>query len=264
MIKGLYAAASAMIAGMERQTVISQNIANADTPGFKTILLGLNDWIDTPVITNSERTQSNPFLPTAFNSLLPDQLRYLGDLGLGVNTSPEEIDYAQGAMQTTGEPFDVAIEGTGYFHIQTPEGDRYTRDGRFLRDAEGNLVTEEGYKVLGQDGQPIILPEGEVEIGLDGTIAVENEEVAQIGLFSFENPETDLVRSPSNLYIATGAPVDTGGGNIRQGTLEMSNVNISQMMAQMISIARSYEAAQKLVSVQDSLLGRAISVLGKA
>jgi flagellar basal-body rod protein FlgF len=263
MIKGLYAAASAMIAGMERQTIISHNIANADTTGFKTVLLGLNDWIDTQVVTNSEQTQINPLLPSVYNTLLPDQLRYVGDLGLGVDTSAETIDFTQGALETTGETYDVAIEGDGFFHIQTTDGDRYTRDGRFLRDAEGNLVTVDGNKVLDQDGQPITLEEGDVGIGLDGMIYVDNEEVTKIGLFTFENPITDLTRDPSNMYIATGTALETGVGTIRQSTLEMSNVNISQMMTQMISVARNYEAAQKLVTVQDSLLGKTISTLGK-
>jgi len=263
MIKGLYAAASAMIAGMERQTIISHNIANADTAGFKTVLLGINSWIDTQVVTNTEQTQINPLVPSIYSTMLPDQLRYVGDLGLGVDTSPEVIDFAQGALETTGEPYDVAIEGEGFFHIQTLEGDRYTRDGRFLRDAEGNLVTVDGNKVLSQDGQPIVIGEGDVSIGLDGTIYVDNEEISKIGVFSFENPEKDLIRDPSNMFIANGTPMDSGTGTIRQSTLEMSNVSISQMMTQMISVARNYEAAQKLVTVQDTLLGKTISTLGK-
>jgi flagellar basal-body rod protein FlgF len=263
MIKGLYAAASAMIVGMERQTIISQNISNVDTPGFKTLLLGMDDWLKTSVVPEKINGEAFSGFSIAGNALVQNQLRLLGNLGLGTMTSPEVVDYTQGGMQTTGESLDFAIEGDGFFHIQTSSGDRYTRDGRFLRDAEGTLVTIDGNKVLSVDGQEISIPDGEIKVNLDGTIYANNQEVAQIGVFRFENPETDIARDPSNLYIAIGAPINTEVGNIRQGSLEMSNVNIAQMMTQMVSVARSYEAAQKMVTIQDSLLGKAISTLGR-
>lgn len=263
MIKGLYAAASAMLSQMERQTILSHNISNVDTPGFKTIMMGLEDWKKTDVIPQEQTYPDDPNIPTMLNRLSQKQLLWLGEIGLGVQTSPETIDYEQGSLQDTNEPLDFAVEGDGFFHIQTPDGDRYTRDGRFLKDSEGTLVTSEGYKVLSQDGQTITVPDGEIAVGTDGMISVDGNEVAQIGLFSFENVSTDLIRDPSNLYIANGSPLDTGTGQIRQGSLEMSNVSISQMTSQMISVARSYEAAQKLVTVQDQLLSRSFSTLGK-
>jgi flagellar basal-body rod protein FlgF len=263
MIKGLYAAASAMIVGMERQTIISQNISNVDTPGFKTLLLGMDDWLKTSVIPQKINDEAINGFSFGTSTLVQNQLRLIGDLGLGSITSPELVDYTQGGMQTTGEPFDFAIEGEGFFHIQTASGDRYTRDGRFLRDAEGTLVTVDGNKVLSADGQEISIPDGDVKVNLDGRIYVDDQEIAQIGLFRFENLETDIARDPSNLYMAIGTPINTEIGNLRQGSLEMSNVNIAQMMTQMVSVARSYEAAQKMVTVQDNLLGKAISSLGR-
>ncbi len=262
MIKGIYAAASAMIANMNRQTLLSHNIANVDTPGYKTISNSLEDWIDTAVVPQMINSTSNSILSTKIPFLNSTTLRYLGDLGLGVETSPEVVDYQQGSFQSTGEAFDLAIQGDGMFHIETEAGERYTRDGRFLRDSAGNLVTSEGYFVLDAGGQRINLPEGEVYIDQIGRIQVGGEEIAQIGLVGFENLAKDVVREPSNLFAAVGEPIDASG-TIQQGYLEMSNVNIAEMMTKMISVSRSYEAAQRMVTVQDSLLGRAISVLGK-
>jgi flagellar basal-body rod protein FlgF len=262
MIKGLYAAASAMIVGMERQTIIGQNISNVDTPGFKTMLMSMNDWVKTAVVPQKMNGDTSSFFPTSYNSLIQNQLNYVGDLGLGTATSPEMLDYAQGGMQTTGETYDLAIEGQGFFHIQTPSGDRYTRDGRFLRDSEGTLTTVDGNKVLSIDGQSITIPDGDTKVGLDGKITVDDQEIAQIGVYNFDNLSTDIARDPSNLYVAIGSPTQTDIGNIRQGSLEMSNVNIAQMTTQMVSVARNYEAAQKMVTIQDGLLGKAISTLG--
>lgn len=263
MIKGIYAAASAMIANMERQTVLSHNIANVDTPGFKTVLVGLDDWVNTAVVPQQIDGEDGGILSAAIPFLEVDRLTYLGNLGLGVESAPESINYTQGSMQSTGEPLDFAIQGDGFFHILTPDGERYTRDGRFIRDAEGSLVTVDGNYVLDTSGQLIQLPGNDVEVDSSGMIHYEGEPIAQIGLAAFENPAVELAREPSNLYAAIGAPLDAESGDIRQGHLEMSNVNIAEMMTKMISVGRNYEAAQRMVSIQDTLLGRAISTLGK-
>ena len=263
MIKGMYAAASAMIAGMNRQTVLSHNISNVDTPGFKDIIITMEDWEKTSVYpqeSGNYGTSLVSFLSTGASSGLT---QYLGELGLGVETAPELIDYTQGALQTTGEEFDLAFQGEGFFRIQTPDGEKYTRDGRFTLDAAGNLVTANGYFVLDDNGQPINLPDGEVAFDIDGTIYVDAQETSRLGLMAFENPSENMVREPSNLYSALDSAVETDVGEVHQGVLEMSNVNIGEIMAQMVSVGRAYEAAQQLLSTQDSLLGNAISTLGK-
>jgi flagellar basal body rod protein FlgG len=251
MIKGLYAAASAMLANLSRHGTLSHNVANLDTPGFKEVLVSLDDWVGTTVV--------HPPGPTAG----PSQLRWIGNLGLGVETTPEINNFAQGGMRVTGMPLDVAVEGPGFFRVETPNGERYTRDGRFMRDMEGNLVTVDGYFVLDDGGGRINIPEGEVSITPDGVITVNGQQAGQIGLAAFENPEAELTRDLPNTFAAAGEPTGEETGAIQQGALEMSNANPAQIMSQMVAVSRAYEAAQKMVQNQDELLGRTISTLGR-
>lgn len=249
MIKGLYSAASAMIANLTRQGILAHNVANLDTPGFKEILVSMDDWAQVPVVY--------PPGPTSLG-----ELSWIGNLGLGVDTSPEITDYDQGGLRQTDQPFDFSIQGPGFFRIQTPDGERYSRDGRFDRDVEGNLVTVDGNHVLDEAGQPINIPAGELVVALDGSMMVNGQSVGKIGLAAFENPGAELKRDSPNMFIAEGGSTSEITGTIQQGYLEMSNANPSQLMTQMVAVARAYEAAQKMVQTQDELLGRAISRLG--
>lgn len=251
MIKGLYSAASAMLANLTRHGTLTHNVSNLDTPGFKQILVSLDDFIETPVVV--------PPGPTAGAS----RLQRVGDLGLGVESAPQETDFSQGGLRLTGQPLDLAIQGQGFFRVQTPAGERYTRDGRFQRDAEGNLVTVDGYSVLDEGGQPINLPEGDLVITADGTLLVNGESAGQIGLASFTDPAAELVRDGSNLFAAAGGPTGDELGAVEQGYLEMSNANPAQLMTQMVAVSRAYEAAQQMVATEDELLGKAISSLGR-
>jgi flagellar hook-basal body protein len=127
MIKGLYSAVSAMLANLSRHGTLSHNVSNLDTPGFKQVLVSLDDFVETAVV--------DPPGPTTGAR----RLRRIGDLGLGVESSPEMVDFTPGGLRFTGQPLDLALQGAGFFRIQTPNGERYTRDGRFIRDVEGSL-----------------------------------------------------------------------------------------------------------------------------
>ncbi|MGB9897580.1 flagellar hook-basal body protein [Thermanaerothrix sp.] len=255
MIKGFYAAVSAMVVGATRQETLAHNLANLDTPGFKQILNTMDEFTHTSVLFSPGNVTRSPVL------------RAVGNLGLGVELNPEATNFSAGALKLTGNKLDFAIQGEGFFRLLTPDGERYTRDGRFLVDAQGNLVNINGFKVLDQNGQAIILPEGATpEVSTDGTLRVEGQVVAQIGLALFDDPENQLGRDQFNTFRALGAPSNNPEiprGLIHQGALEMSNVNPSQLMAQMVMIARSYEAAQQMAQLQDELLGQAIRTLGR-
>ena len=253
MIKGLYSAASAMLAGLTRQNMLTHNLANIDTPGFREILLSLDDFINTEVSSRPDFNYTRRALP-------------LGQLGLGVEISPEITNYEQGALKQTGEQFDVALQGAGFFQVQTPTGNRFTRDGRFARDIDGNLVTIDGYFVLDANAQPLTVPEGGVSIAGDGTLADETGAVVgQLGLFTFADPEAELARDgeQGNLFIATGNATADTASTVVQGFLESANINPAQLMTQMVAVNRAYEAAQRMVQVQDELLGRAISTISR-
>ena len=250
MIKGLYSAASAMLAEVQREQLLVHNVANLTTPGFKQIMSSLDDFMSTQVYNpTTEPVDPNP--------------QTIGDLGLGVENAPDTTDFSQGGLQSTGNDLDVAIEGDGFFRVRTPDGERYTRDGRFLRDSSGQLVTVDGYQVLNAAGQPIKLPAGQVEIGLDGTISVDGTQAGKIGLANFAKPATDLQRDANNTFSATNPPSGTANGQLHQRYLEGSNANASQIATMMVTISRSYQAAQQMVQSQDELLGETISSLGR-
>ncbi|MCB9134636.1 MAG: flagellar hook-basal body protein [Anaerolineales bacterium] len=251
MIKGLYAAASAMIAGMNRQNALAHNISNMDTPGFKQILVTMGEFVNTRVVHPPAATVN------------AGRMTYVGTLGLGVEPSEDQTIYTQGALKYTSQQLDFAIEGPGFFRVETPNGERYTRDGRFIRDAEGQLVTVDGYYLLDANGQHITLPEGDVMVLGNGTMYVDNAEVAQIGLAGFANPETDLTPDLPNTFTALNAPNNAELGIINQGYLEMSNADPAELMTQMVMVSRAYEAAQQMVQNQDELLGKTIARLGQ-
>jgi flagellar basal-body rod protein FlgF len=250
MIKGLYSAVSAMVMNAARQQVLSHNIANLQTPGFKQILTSVRDFMQNQEV----------YIPGQGPAGSVD---YIGNLGLGSQVGVEYVDFAEGALQDTGNPLDLAIQGKGMFRVDTPDGERYTRDGRFLRDADNNLVTVQGFQVLDDTGQPIQLPDGQVSVAPDGTISVNGEEVAQLGIGVFDNPETELQHTEGNLFTGPAASTGTDVPRVVQGYLETSNANPSQLMTQLVEVARSYEAAQKLVQNQDELLGKTIASLGR-
>jgi len=249
MIKGLYSAASALITGVYRQQAVAHDIANLDTAGFKQILTSLSDFDTTSAYT--QQLSNSTSSPT-----------YLGELGLGVTASPEKTDFSQGNLKSTDSTLDFAIDGAGFFEIKTAAGTRYTRDGRFSKDASGQLVTVDGNLVLNSTGQSIKLPEGDIAVSPDGTITVNGTTSGKIGLAYFTDTST-LTRDADNTFTSTTAPATTGGGSILQSTLEESNVDSTKLMTQMIEIERSYQAAQQMVQNQDELLGKSISTLGR-
>jgi flagellar basal body rod protein FlgG len=250
MIKGLYSAASAMIVNAARQQVISHNIANLETPGFKQVLTTVEDFMKTGVT----------YSPA---NLLRDRQSFIGSIGLGSETGPDYVDFTQGGLESTENPYDLAIQGTGFFRVRTPDGIRYTRDGRFIRDAQNNLVTVEGFSVLNESNQPIKLVEGILSVAQDGTLSVNGTAAGKLGISAFTNPRTELKFDRGNLFSGPAASSSQAKSQIAQGYLEMSNANPSSLMTEMVQVARSYEAAQKMVQNQDEILGKAIGSLGR-
>lgn len=250
MIKGLYSAVSAMLMNAARQQVLSHNISNLETAGFKQILTTAEGFMQNQSVYTSENTLSG-------------SVNYLGVLGLGSQMSAEYIDYQPGALQDTGNPLDFALQGNGFFTVKTADGNRYTRDGRFLRDAEKMLVTIEGYPVLDDAAQTIELPDGEVTVAADGSISVNGTAVATLGIGVFADPKTELQHTEGNLFTGPAASTSEETSQVAQGYLEASNANPSQLMTQLVEVSRSYEAAQKMVQNHDELLGKTIASLGR-
>lgn len=240
MIKGIYTSASGMIPHVLKQEVFANNMANANTIGFKRDRVFLQK------------------LKQAQDGLITD-LEWKVPMVDGVY-----IDFSQGFTRKTECPLDVAIEGEGFFVVQSPEGERFTKDGEFCLNQEGMLVNKNGHLVLSDSG-PITISGDDISISGDGTISVDGSEVAKIRIVDFEKPY-NLVKVNYG-YLAPAEEeaqaINAEDYEVRQGYVEESNVNIIEQMVDMLVSFRAYEAGQKSIHAQDETLDKAVNDLGR-
>jgi len=165
----------------------------------------------------------------------------------------------------TGNPLDLAINGAGFFAVQTPSGTLYTRDGTFFRDSEGRLARADGGLLLSEDDAPLQVGTGDIIVEGDGTVSSGGQTVGRIRVVDFD-PTQRLLKLGSN-YLAPEDPVTpeiaAAGAAISQGFLERSNVDLARASVEMITAVRSYEASQRMIQLQDQTLDRAINDVGK-
>jgi flagellar basal-body rod protein FlgG len=228
MDRGLYIAASGMLAEQIRQDQIANDLANASTPGYK-----------------ADRTAQQSFGNLLLNNSLTGQ--QIGPQSTAVQVRRIQTDFTPQPARDTGEPLDFAIVGNGFFAVQTAQGVRYTRNGQFSADAQGDLVTELGDRVLGRNGQPI-------RVGADGRVDPRNLNVVLLN-----NP-----RKQGDNYV-TGTPGAVAGqtaGQVRAGALEASGADPTRSMVDMISSMRSYESGQKVIQTIDETLNKAVTQVG--
>lgn len=256
MLRGLYTSGLGMQAQMNKMDVVANNIANADTAGFK---------------RDSVATQS---FTEELLKRLHDPAGYANshDSSLGMITSGLAVDniytdFSNGNIRNTGDRFNAAISGTGFFVIRMTDGtgaavERYTRDGSFTLNAQRVLISKDGSPVLGQNGV-ITVPDGEMTIEANGSIVVDGVIIDALRLVNFENPES-LRKYGINSYDTTPESVAAPfTGVVRQGFLEDSNVNTIKEMMELISTSRVYEANQRMVTSMDAVLGRAVNDVGR-
>jgi flagellar basal-body rod protein FlgG len=237
-----------------RMRVISNNLANVNTTGFKRDRAAFETLAYQVVTAPGAASTAESKYATGLN------------LGTGVRVQGTARIDTQGAMQTTGNSLDLALDGDGYFQVQLPGGQLgYTRAGNFSRSAEGLLVTSEGYQV--QPG--ITVPEGatSITIGTDGTVSAtipgqaEASQIGQIQVAGFPNA-AGLQSTGDNFLIETaasgaanlGVAGEDGRGRVRQGMLESSNVNVVEELVDMIETQRAYEVNSKMISATDDML----------
>jgi flagellar basal-body rod protein FlgG len=254
MLSSLWIAKTGLDAQQTRMDVISNNLANANTTGFKSSRASFQDLIyqnkGQPGGQTTEQTQS------------PSGLM----LGTGVRVVGTEKLFSQGNISQTGNPLDVAIQGNGFLQVSMPDGTiAYTRDGSLHTDPNGQVVTADGYAL-----EPAItLPPNvkSITIGTDGTVSATTASSAasvQVGtlqLADFVNP-AGLQPQGDNLYLETGSsgtpqtgqPGLNGMGTLQQGSLESSNVNVVEQMVNMIETQRTYEMNSKAISSTDQML----------
>lgn len=224
--------------------IAANNIANADTTGFKAEQLLLGTEI-------GERARNHAVRPGA---------SFVLDNGVG-------RDYGQGALSQTGRPLDFAIEGEGvFFELETAQGAAYTRDGAFTVDPEGRLVTEAGHAVQGEGGEIILDPaRGQASVAGDGTITQDGQPVAQLKLVRFDALAA-LSKGGDGLYrnASNAIAMDAADARVRQGMLEGSNVNPILEVTHLIEISRAYERITRMIENTNDLSRRAVERLGRA
>jgi flagellar basal-body rod protein FlgG len=217
-----------MLAEQVRQDQIANDLANASTAGYK-----------------AERTTQQSFGQMLLTNSVTGQ--QIGNVTTGVGVTNTVTDWTPQPLKDTGEPLDFAINGDGFFAVRTAEGTRYTRNGQFSSDANGQLTTLQGDLVLGRDNQPI-------KLGDDGKV-----DPRLLNVVLLNNPEKE-----GNNYI-TGTPGTVAGqtvGQVRSGALEGSGADPAQSMVDMMASMRAYEAGQKVIQTIDETLGKAAGAVG--
>lgn len=277
MIRGWYTGASGMTAQQHRLDAVANNLANVDTDGYKKdvaihkafpelLLRRLND----------DGVYLHPFGSA-------DAAPIIGKIGTGVETNELFTIFEQGALKETESDFDVALDGKGFFAVATPWGERYTRNGSFQLGKEGYLETKDGYPVLGEHG-PIRVKEHNFKIDKDGRVWVNAEYPDDPEVFTSKESNTwsqtvlldtlKIVEFDNDRYLAKQGnslykDTDVSGPariieegrrpKVIQGFVEASNVNPVIEMVQMIEVNRAYEANQKVIQAEDSMLGKLIN-----
>lgn len=254
MVRSLFTAATGMIAQQTQVDVTSHNIANVNTMGYKKNRAEFADLMYQSMTYAGTPTSTTTIHPTGI------------EVGLGVRPQAITKIHSQGYFKETGNNLDIVIAGNGFFQVTMPDGNiAYTRNGAWKLDVDGNIVNDDGY--LLQPNITIPADATQISIGVDGTVSVlqpgnnEMQQVGQIELVNFINP-AGLHSSGDNLFFetgASGAPIigiagQDGLGQIKQGFVEMSNVQLVEEMTELITGQRAYEANSKAITTSDSML----------
>lgn len=221
---------------MREMQLIANNIANASTAGFRREGVVFSEYV--------RRLDDAPSLSMA-------------------HASARHVDLTPGETEMTGATFDFAIEGNGFFLVETPQGNRLTRAGMFSASSEGLLVSPDGHRLLDQGGAPVFVPPDvdQVMLSSDGTLSAGGEPIAQIGLWQ-PAADGDLQHEGGTLFRTTQGEVLLDDGRMVQGRIEASNVNPMSELARMVEVQRAYEAGQSFLDREDDRLRTVIQVLG--
>ena len=258
MLRGLYTAYTGMLNEQYRMDIMSNNLANADTTGFKKEGSTSQSYSEVMAVKIKDTTE---FRNTP---------KRLGNMSLGVKIGETYTDFDQGSLRDTGNTYDLAISGDGFFNIEFTNkagetSTKYTRDGGFTLTADGYLTTKDGDYVLGQNGRiQLSITAGSTVIDNDGRIYHDDSLVAQLKITEFEDTNY-LTHYGETMWDAKEGAVasDATDAKIHQGYLEMSNTSVVKEMVNMISIQRQYEANQKLITTYDESLEKSVNQVGK-
>ncbi len=257
MVRGLYTAWTGMANEQKRLDVISNNLANSATVGYKKE--GVTSQSFDEQLTIKIKDRSEPITGD----------RIIGSMSLGVKIGEVYTDYSGGSLRETGNTFDLALDGSGFFQVAVTDRNgetymRYTRAGGFHMTSDGYVVNSEGNHLQGESGDVLVPTDaGEILVDIDGSIYADGEYVDKINLFDFEDYNYlkkygDVMYEPVD-----GAEAKDATGLIRQGYTEQSNVNVVSEMVNMIAITRAYEANQKVIQSVDQTLENSANSIGR-
>lgn len=229
MSDGIYAALSGAVAQERTLEVVANNVANVGTTGFRGDRVTFAESLS--------RATATPGVPTSIRYVTIDRLM---------------IDESAGPVRETGNPLDMALSGDGYFAVQTEAGERYTRDGRFMMDADGSVRTHDGHALLtvgadGEPGPPLVVPPGSaaLSVGTDGTVSAGTAVIGRVRLV--EIPADSLRHEGETLFAATGNVTDATSASVLSGWLEGANVGAISGMNELIATTRTFEAFQRVI-----------------
>lgn len=254
MIKGLYTAASGMMLQMAKQDVVANNLANVNTSGYKKHV-AVSRAFPEMLISRLGETKEN-----AWGELKAERPTVIGRLGTGACMDGLYTDFQTGNIRKTDNNSDLAITSSGYFVVETPDGERFTRCGEFKINSDGMLTTSEGYPVIDAFDDYIYI-EGEFTVDRMGNIIIDGEELTRFKIVDFENPQA-LERQGDSLLNADEEYTEAEHAQLLQGYIEDSNVNAVKEMVNLISVVRAYESMQKIVQAVDETAQVAIDKVG--
>ncbi len=257
MNRGLYTAAVGMTTQMKKMDVVSNNIANVNTTGYK----------KDEVVTRS--FDEEMLLRLNDDSDLYYENKNVGTMNMGVTIDNVYTNFTTGSLQFTGTSLDFALNGDGFFTIEAYDSEgnsveRFTRDGRFKISEDSKLVNSDGFYVLDVNGQPIDIGEAStITVNDRGQVLSNNEILGQLDITSFEDNEF-LKKEGENLFSAReGSTKVNSNAIIMQGYTESSNVNTVKEMVEMITLSRAYEANQKIITSYDTIMSKAATEIGR-
>ncbi len=243
MLRSLYIASTGMLAQRKKMDIVTNNIINVDTTGYK----------------------KDTLITRSFQDLMIERLggSYIGPQNTGIHVDDVVTSFDQGDLEQTGRLSDMALEGEGFFVLNTADGPRYTRDGAFAVSPDGYLVNADGNYVQGNNGR-IYVGNGEFTINEQGNVIVNNVAVDKLRVVTFGDL-TGLEKVGSNMFAAgtAGAPQTATECKVKQGYLEGSNVDMSEEMVTMVEINRAYQVNQRVLTMLDQSLGKTVNEVGK-
>lgn len=236
-----------------------------DNPGYVTLSRQSGLLKDMQIIANNIANLSTDGFRRegAVFAEMVDRLNVVGGAAAQTAARVRVTDFQQGALAPTGGAFDFAIEGDGFFMVETPDGAALTRAGSFVRNPDGDLVTKDGLRVLDEGGAPLFAPPDarDVTVATDGTLSADGQPIGQIAVVTVEDT-TSLTRRDGGLFVTEDAPIPAEDARIFQGFVERSNVDPIREISRMIEVQRAYEMGQNFLNAEDERMRQAVRVIG--